>query len=369
MFKTIRVKLNERVVIFKDGLPRRAYGPGRFRLWGRGLTEQRFRTEEILLKALPEVRAILPKQWYAEANLGAEQRGVIFVEGVPVLFLRPGTHRYFTVSDAVSLVVYDVRQPLPPLTDELARVIPRSEYIEVTVQAHERGLRFEQGKFVEELGPGRYVLWTFPEAKAEIRCVDMRRQTLTLAGQELMTKDKVSLRLTLTAEYAVVSPVTTALRSANASDSLYLAVQLAARSYLAGVTLDELLEGRETLSRVLESEVGSEATALGLELVQVGVKDIVLPGEMKVILNRVIEAEKEALANVILRREEVAATRSLANTARVLADNPVLLRLKEFDALKEIAAKIGEVKVVVGAEGLSALLPSELLSAKSRSAS
>jgi regulator of protease activity HflC (stomatin/prohibitin superfamily) len=248
-------------------------------------------------------------------------------------------------------------------------VIPRSEYIDVTVQAHERGLRFEQGKLVEELCPGRYVLWTFPEAKAEIRSVDMRRQTLTLAGQELMTKDKVTLRLTLTAEYSVVKAATTALLAANPSDSLYLAVQLAARGYLAGVTLDELLEGREALSRFLESQVKPEATALGLELAQVGVKDIVLPGEMKSLFNRVIEAEKEAMANVILRREEVAATRSLANTARVLADNPVLLRLKEFEALKEIAEKIGEVKVVVGTEGFAALLPSELLGGKRKSAS
>jgi hypothetical protein len=90
---------------------------------------------------------------------------------------------------------------------------------------------------------------------------------------------------------------------------------------------------------------------------------------MKSLLNRVIEAEKEAMANVILRREEVAATRSLANTARVLADNPVLLRLKEFETLKEIAGKIGELKVVMGAEGLAALLPSELIGARSKTAS
>jgi hypothetical protein len=77
--------------------------------------------------------------------------------------------------------------------------------------------------------------------------------------------------------------------------------------------------------------------------------------------NRVIEAEKEAAANVILRREETAATRSLANTARVIAEQPVLLRLKELDALKEIASRIHEVRVVVGADGLKTLLPAGLL--------
>jgi hypothetical protein len=82
---------------------------------------------------------------------------------------------------------------------------------------------------------------------------------------------------------------------------------------------------------------------------------------MKTLLNRVIEAEKEAAANVILRREETAATRSLANTARVMADNPVLLRLKELDAMKEIAGNIDEVRLVVGSDGLDKLLTAQLL--------
>lgn len=82
---------------------------------------------------------------------------------------------------------------------------------------------------------------------------------------------------------------------------------------------------------------------------------------MKVLLNRVIEAEKEAAANVILRREETAATRSLANTARVMAEQPVLLRLKELEAMKDIAERIHEVRVVVGSDGLDKLVSTQLL--------
>ena len=77
---------------------------------------------------------------------------------------------------------------------------------------------------------------------------------------------------------------------------------------------------------------GGGAPALGLEVLDPGVKDLVLPGEMKVLLNRVIEAQKEAEANVILRREETAATRSMAQTAKVLGENPLLVRLKELEA-------------------------------------
>jgi regulator of protease activity HflC (stomatin/prohibitin superfamily) len=142
---------------------------------------------------------------------------------------------------------------------------------------------------------------------------------------------------------------------------VYLAVQLAARDYVAGVTLDELLGGRDALTRFLEHDVSPKAARFGVRVDRVGVKDVVLPGEMKTLLNRVIEAEKEAAANVILRREETAATRSLVNTARLMADQPVLLRLKELEAMKEIASHIKEMRVLVGSENLKALLPAELL--------
>jgi regulator of protease activity HflC (stomatin/prohibitin superfamily) len=110
--------------------------------------------------------------------------------------------------------------------------------------------------------------------------------------------------------------------------------------------------------------VGPELERLGIRLESIGTKDVVLPGEMKTLLNRVIEAEKEAAANVILRREETAATRSLANTARVMAEQPVLLRLEELEAMKDIAERIQEVHVVVGADGLKNMLPANLLGTK-----
>ena len=94
-----------------------------------------------------------------------------------------------------------------------------------------------------------------------------------------------------------------------------------------------------------------------MRVLSVGVKDIVLPGDMKALLNRVIEAQKQADANVILRREESAATRTLANAAKVMEANPVLLRLEELEALERIAAHVGEVKLSVGREGIEALLP------------
>ena len=96
---------------------------------------------------------------------------------------------------------------------------------------------------------------------------------------------------------------------------------------------------------------------LGVVVSRVGVKDVVLPGEMKALLNRVIEAEKEAAASVIPRREEAHAIRSMANTARTIADHPLLLRLKGLETLEKVAAHVDEVRLVVGQDGLAAFLP------------
>jgi regulator of protease activity HflC (stomatin/prohibitin superfamily) len=181
-------------------------------------------------------------------------------------------------------------------------------------------------------------------------------QKLEIAGQELMTRDKVTLRLTLAAEYAAADAPTTVHAVADVKDALYLAVQLAAREYVAGVTLDELLEGREALTRYLEAQVQPRAEAFGLRLHRVGVKDVILPGEMKTLLNKVIEAEKAAAANVILRREDAAATRNMAQTAKVIAENPVLMRLKELETVRDVADKIDEVKLVLGGDQLVKLL-------------
>jgi regulator of protease activity HflC (stomatin/prohibitin superfamily) len=368
MFQKIKVKLNERVVIFRDGLPVRALGPGRHILWGRKYTEQRFVTDNLQFQALPEVRDLLPESWFSEVALNSRQRAVLVKDGVPKVFLRPGVHRYWTVDPSVKLVVLSVDDALPELTDELVAILPRKEYVVATVQEHQRGLEYVQGRLVRVLEPGYHAYWTHPEARVSVDIVDMRQEQVTIAGQDLMTRDKVTLRLTMSVEFAVVDPVKASQSASELRDSVYLMVQLAARDYIAGVRLDELLEGRDEMSQFLLERVSRGAAELGARVERVGVKDVVLPGEMRVLLNRVIEAEKEAAANVILRREETAATRSLANTARVMADHPILLRLKELEAMKEIAERIDKLRIVVGTESLSKILPESLLGGSSSSA-
>lgn len=351
------VELNQRAVLLRDGKPERVLEPGHYAFWGKHNKLATWKLDDLAFWAQPEVLAMLPQTWFQTIELADTQRAVIYRDDKPMKFLRPGVHRVWTIDPNVAIRVFDVLGAAPDMTDELRAIIPAGELIEAQVRQFEKGLLYVQGRFAGMLEPGRHAFWNHPGARISHQVIDTRVQQLKIEGQELMTRDKVTLRLTLTAEYAPADAPTTVHAVADVKDALYLAVQLAAREFVAGVTLDELLEGRDTLTRYLEAQVQPRAETFGVRLHRVGVKDVILPGEMKTLLNKVIEAEKAAAANVILRREDAAATRNMAQTAKVIAENPVLMRLKELETMKDIAEKIDEIKLVMGTDGLAKILP------------
>ncbi len=353
----VNLELNQRGVLLRDGVPDRVLVPGHYAFWGRHNKLALWNIDTLVFTAQPDVIAAIPTDWYRVVLLGVMQRAVVLRDERPASFLRPGRHLIWTINPGVAVQIYDVNEPAPELTDELRAVIPATEIVEAQVKQFERALKYVNGRFEGLLEPGRYTFWNHQAARVAVQVLDTRVQQLKIEGQELMTKDKVTLRLTLTAEYAPTDAPTTVHAVADVKEALYLAVQLAAREFVAGVTLDELLEGRDTLTRYLETQVTPRAEHFGVRVHRVGVKDVILPGEMKTLLNKVIEAEKAAAANVILRREDAAATRNMANTAKVIAENPVLMRLKELETMKDIAEKIDEIKLVMGAEGLKSLMP------------
>ena len=117
-------------------------------------------------------------------------------------------------------------------------------------------------------------------------------------------------------------------------------------------TLDGLLEDKGTIDRDIAEYIRAKTAEYGIVVESVGVKDIILPGEIKTILSKVVEAEKSAQANVVRRREETAATRSMLNTAKVMEENPVALRLKELEILERIAEKIDRIQVNGGLDNI-----------------
>jgi regulator of protease activity HflC (stomatin/prohibitin superfamily) len=222
--------------------------------------------------------------------------------------------------------------------------------MKITVQAWEKGLKFRDGKFVGILEPGRYRLarWL---AKDEVRTVDLRFQTMTIQGQEILTADKITVRLTVLAKYRVVDPAAAVMKVDNYVGQMYGDVQLALREAVAVRTLDELIVEKAALGAKVLGALQLTAASYGLELADVGVKDLILPGDLKNQFVRVIEARKKAEASQIERREEVSATRSLANTAQLLEKNPTLLKLKILESLEKIAQ--GGAKIVLPADFLT----------------
>ena len=133
---------------------------------------------------------------------------------------------------------------------------------------------------------------------------------------------------------------------------IYRELQLALRRAIGTRTLDEVLADKTSVDSVIASGVTEPLAVVGIDIKNVGIKDIILPGEMKDTLNQVVLAEKTAQANNIRRREETAATRSLLNTAKLMEENPLLIRLKELETLEKVTDRVERLTVFGGLDGV-----------------
>ncbi len=290
------------------------------------------------------------------ADIGMQQFGLVSKNGKLEDVLAPGTRKLYWKG----LVQVDVQTV--SLVDTLevdAAVVKRLRQlgllakvaVAVDVPAEAAGLLFIDGKLTSTLDAGAYAFWNFQKnVFAEV--IDLRVQSLEVSGQELLTKDKVSLRVNLAASMRVTDPVAARTKVAKYGDHLYRELQYGLRKAVSAKTLDELLGDKASLDADIFAYVRGQIGGLGIEVLGVGVKDVILPGEMKDILNGVVQAEKTAQANVIRRREEANATRSLLNTARLIEESPVLMRLKELEALEKVTEKIDKLTVFGGLDGV-----------------
>lgn len=223
-----------------------------------------------------------------------------------------------------------------------------------SVSNYERGLLFIDSELQGEIGPGLHYFWRNGQ-NIQVETTDLRTQQLELSGQEMLTRDKAAVRMNFYAQYQVVDIRKALVDNRNVQQQLYMALQLALREYVGTRTLDELLANKERVQEQVLAEVQEYIRDLGLKLNSAGIRDIILPGEMKEIMNQVLIAEKTAQANTILRREETAATRTLLNTAKLMEDNPMLLRLKEMEYVERIADKVNSISLAGGGQVLDQL--------------
>ena len=220
----------------------------------------------------------------------------------------------------------------------IARSGAASRLLDVCTVARDcAGVLFIDGKYVDTLAPGLYAFWR-DMAEAKVVQVDLRETMVDVSGQEIMTADKVTLRMNALGELPRGrSRQGGQLDGRVPPGALPRSAAGTARhgGYArTGCVPDRQGRGRGT---TWKPAVRRRADDMGLEVVSVGIRDVIMPGDMKDLMNKVTEAKKAAEANLIARREETAAMRSQANTAKLLAENPTLMRLRELEVLEKIA--------------------------------
>lgn len=365
----VRVRAYERALLFRNGDFYRVAGPGHYRLW-KNFTPRTRETVEVYDALQPRFEHRLLPYLVEQETLAKElevvdleddERAIVSIDGRLSEILGPGLHAYWRKPRRVQVERFRITALRfeDPRIESILKLPHAGRFFKaIEVGSNEVVLLSRNGESLTTLGPGRHVFW-LGQGDLTWQAVDLREQILDVAGQEIMTQDKVGLRLNLIVTYQVVDPERSVTTTANASQSLYREAQLALRAAVGTRTLDQLLTDKASVGEELRDVLVARAGELGLRVHSVGLRDIVLPGEMRAILNQVVLAERQAQANLIRRREETAAARSQANTAKLLTENPVLARLKELELVQEILAGT-KATFVLGARDLTGELRSAL---------
>ena len=212
------------------------------------------------------------------------------------------------------------------------------------IESYEKGLLFVDGKFVEILEPGNYFWWKNTQV-ITVAKGDVRQQNMEIIGQEILTKDKVQLRLNFVVQYQLADFIKVYVDTKDFEKQLYVLIQMSLRTLVGTLTFDELMEQKTEIATMVFDQIKDKTIRIGVEILDAGLKDVILPGEIRDIMNQVLVAEKKAQANSIMRREETASTRSLLNTAKLMEENQMLYKLKEMEYIEKIAEKINSISV------------------------
>lgn len=363
MFNKITIQTDQRGIQFTKGSYKQYLQPGTYRF--SPLTEskvevldvtkpfavagkdlQLFLMDEQLLKDLDVI------------DVADGELAIRYEDGKFAGVLTAGKYAFWNIYRKHRFVNVDLRKPEISPDIDLAIVSKLNGYVQIMdVAEHEIGVLYYNHILQKELEPGRYIFWKSP-ISVTVKTMDMRKQQLDMTGQEIMTEDKVPLRLNFVCQYKIVDPLKT-LRIRSFEEQMYIMLQLILREYVGTLKLDELLRMKQEIAAFVLSRLHEKQADYGVEFLSSGLKDIILPGDIKDILNTVLLAEKKAQANLITRREETASTRSLLNTAKLLDENQTLFRLKELEFLEKICEKIGTISLTGGGsllEQLNALL-------------
>lgn len=275
--------------------------------------------------------------------------GAIYKNESLIELVESGEAIYWNVFEKYECKLIDMR--IAKLEEKMRKslqlLLPLKYYKKIEIQPGEIGLLYFDNKLVEELSGGTYFYWIYSQ-DVMARVIDCKTKELDITGQEILTQDRIGIRLNLVCSYRICDPIKMVETIKGLENQIYSCIQLITREYVGRYRLDEILEQKSEISQYICKRMQEEQSRYCVEFLTAGIKDIILPGEIRDIMNTVLIAEKRAQANVITRREEVASTRSLLNTAKLMDENQTLYKLKEMEYLERICNQVGNINVAGG---------------------
>lgn len=357
--KTI-ISENQRGILFKDGKFAKYLKPGKHVKLGRGYSAEILHTGSAFGVKGYDLEVFLQNSELASeieaVDVSDETLALHFVNGKYRETLTSGKYAFFKIHDRHEFRVVSIKTP--EVSDDVPKYlfayIPKALFTKAEVADFQKARLCYDGKFIRLLEPGTYYFWN-NGTKVTASFVDTRSLQMDVTGQEVMTLDKVALRINYVCSYKITDYVRIHTEIDDYERQIYILLQLALREYVGKHRLDEILENKEQMSSAMLARLKDKESEYFVAFSEAGVKDIVLPGEIRSIMNTVLIAEKKAQANVITRREEVASTRSLLNTAKLMDENKTLFKLKELEYLEKICDKVGSISVTGGTDLMAQL--------------
>ena len=347
--KTIVINENQKGFLFKNGKYVKLLEAGKYRLFGGkeieiSNLEHPISVTGCALETLLADRAVSDR--VAVVEVGDEELALHFVNGKFSSVLPRGKHAFWNCVDRHEFKTVDISTPEvdPSVPAYIFSKIPGHCYVKVEVAEYQKARLYFNRKLERILDAGIYYFWR-TSVKVEADLVDTRLTQMDVTGQEMLTADKVSLRINFVCNYRVTDYVKSLTEIDDFEEQMHVAAQLALREYVGKYKLDEILDNKDRMSEFVFGKLKAKEKALFVEITDAGVKDIILPGEIREIMNTVLVAEKRAQANVITRREEVASTRSLLNTAKLMEENQTLYKLKELEYVERICENVGNISL------------------------
>lgn len=346
MKKTI-INENQRGFLFKNGKYVKMLTAGKYYTYGNREIEvveldQPIISDKCALDTILNDKAV--ENAVSVIDVADQELALHFVNDKFVSVLCHGKYAFWSQIDKHDYMLVDISTP--EVTDDVPEYIfskiPTAYYTKIEVLEYEKARLYFNQKFVRILEAGTYYFWK-NGVKIDVGYVDTRLTQMDITGQEILTQDKVSLRINFVLNYRVTDYVKILTEIDDFAEQMHVAAQLALREYVGKYKFDEILENKTQMSEFVFAKLKEKE--LFVEITDAGVKDIILPGEIREIMNTVLIAEKRAQANVITRREEVASTRSLLNTAKLMDENQTLYKLKELEYVERICENVGNINL------------------------